>query len=266
MSKTVNVVLLSSGVTQTTITESSSPAYPILKFGGSIVSQSATSITIMFPDAEMRIFEFSEFTNKYGQTSASALAVYFASNNFFSKATAPAIPVVSGATFIPIYTAKENIALNTLTPKSVFGAVEGRLIKANSLAVGDVICYRSSGTSDVNISNSAVSVSSFKLGASTVFTQTNTYQNARAGHYRDTQFDISIRSIGANATAIASGRIISTYGNAPHTADIVPMIQDVPVTFDSTVDNLLDAELSWVVNPNTITLKQCIAYIIQTPR
>lgn len=83
MAKTIAVSLVGAA-TKSVITENDKR---LIKYDGKITSQSANSITILFPDGYVGIFEYEEFINTFGQANATDLADYLKTNNFFVDAS-----------------------------------------------------------------------------------------------------------------------------------------------------------------------------------
>ena len=80
MAKTIAVSLLST-VTKSIITNN---GVAQTKYGGTILGQSKSEITIKYPDGIIEVLSFAQFTTQFAQVSAAALSDYLITNAYFA--------------------------------------------------------------------------------------------------------------------------------------------------------------------------------------
>ena len=157
-----------------------------------------------------------------------------------------------------IYKALAPVVVTSTTESTLFSPTYkgvGRLIPANTLKVGDVIIFKNNGF--FTTTTGATSSFRVKFGGTTLFTQNVTYANNRTNYYIELELITTIRAIGTTGVIIAQGSAM-IQNNSSYGIEVNPLVTLVPITINTTVDNLLDLTFQWGTTGQSITVSNAI--------
>jgi hypothetical protein len=157
-----------------------------------------------------------------------------------------------------IYKALAPVVVNGTTESTLFSPTYkgiGRLIPANTLKVGDVIVFKNNGF--FTTATGGTSAFRVKFGNLTLFTQNVTYANNRTNYYIELELITTIRSIGSTGVLISQGRAM-IQSSISYGVEVNPLVTLVPITIDTTIDNLLDLTFQWGSAGQSITVSNTI--------
>lgn len=158
-------------------------------------------------------------------------------------------------------TAKQEItSLNETSLFSPSYAGVGRLIPANSLRVGSVILVKSNGL--FTTLSGATSTNKMLLGNTVLETSSATYLNNRTNYYIENEMILTVRSAGVNGSIIYQGRDLVQTSESQYTVSLAPRKTLVPITIDTTVDNLFDLRFQWSTAGNSIIVSNMMIQIL----
>lgn len=199
----------------------------------------------------------SEIVDKTNTPYASYAALVNATADFFADA------LVRVGCPRTIYKAAAKLEITDTNTTSLFSPTYsgiGRLIPANSLRVGSVIYVKANGL--FTTLSGATSSNEMKLGNTVLESSTVTYLNNRTNYYIENEIILTVRSVGANGSIIYQGRDFVQSSDTQFTASLFPRKTLVPITIDTTVDNLFDLTFQWGSLGNYLIVSNMIIQIL----
>ena len=91
---------------------------------------------------------------------------------------------------------------------------------------------------------------------------TITYLNNRTDYYIENEIILTVRSIGPTGSLIYQGRGLVQSSDTQFTASMFPRKTLVPITIDTTIDNLFDLRFKWDSTGNSIIVGNLIMQIL----
>lgn len=162
-----------------------------------------------------------------------------------------------------IYKSAAKLEIAGLNKTSLFSPTYsgvGRLIPANSLRVGSIISVKSNGL--FSTLSSATSINEMKLGNTLLESSTVTYLNNRTNYYIESEILLTVRSVGTNGSIIYQGRDLVQTSETQFTSSLFPRKTLVPITIDTTIDNLFDLTFKWGTTGCTLVVSNMIIQIL----
>ena len=89
-----------------------------------------------------------------------------------------------------------------------------------------------------------------------------TYLNNRTNYYIENEIILTVRSIGTTGSIIYQGRDLVQTSDTQFTASLFPRKTLVPITINTTVDNLFDLRFKWGSTGNSIIVSNLIMQIL----
>lgn len=162
-----------------------------------------------------------------------------------------------------VYKSAAELEITNLDETSLFSdtyAGLGRLIPANSLRVGSVILIKANGL--FTTLSGATSSNKMMLGNTLLESSEATYLNNRTNYYIENEIMLTVRSIGTTGSTIYQGRDLVQSSDTQFTASLFPRKTLVPITINTTVDNLFDLRFKWGTTGNSIIVSNLIMQIL----
>ena len=162
-----------------------------------------------------------------------------------------------------IYKSAAKLEIAGLNKTSLFSPTYsgvGRLIPANSLRVGSIISVKSNGL--FTTLSGATSINEMKLGNTLLESSTVTYLNNRTNYYIESEILLTVRSVGTNGSIIYQGRDLVQSSETQFTSSLFPRKTLVPITIDTTIDNLFDLTFKWGTAGCSLVVSNMIIQIL----
>jgi len=162
-----------------------------------------------------------------------------------------------------IYKATEKTEIADVDEHSLFNSSYsgvGRIIPSNSLRVGSVIYVKMNGLFTTLTGGS--STNKILLGDTQLETSSVTYLNNRTNYYIENEIIATVRSVGVNGSIIYQGRDLVQSSDTQYTLAMLPRKTLVPITIDTTVDNLFDMTFKWNTLGGSLVVSNAIIQIL----
>jgi hypothetical protein len=162
-----------------------------------------------------------------------------------------------------VYKSAAKLEITNLNETSLFSdtyAGVGRLIPANSLRVGSVILIKANGL--FTTASGATSSNKMMFGNTLLESSEVTYLNNRTNYYIESEIMLTIRSVGTTGSIVYQGRDLVQTSELQYTLSMQPRKILVPITINTTIDNLFDLRFKWGSAGNSIIVSNLIMQIL----